>query len=518
MNTESFEIESQTLFSESLIWKINRDFYEDKGLAAWSDGIVPHHMTSNSKVGLTYASLIFGFLRDLAAKGQDQETVYLLELGAGHGRLAFHILKHLDTMLEGTDEALPPYCYVLSDFVEENLLFFQNHPQFQYYFEKGTLDVSFFDAINSKDLYLRNAQNSVSPGNLNQPILAIANYFFDSIPTELFYVENKIVSACSVSISSPEDPKDMDETEMIQHMEYAYHNSVPESPIYENALLNEVLEDYRQALAKSYLHFPKNAITCMEFLATLSKAGLAVLTMDKGFHEIHDLQGRKEPELVAHGSFSMWVNYHALGSYCEKQGGKTMFPSYSNFHLEIACLLFMPDGESYVQTDAAYERNVNEFGPDDFNSVKHLAYFNVSRLKLKELLAFYRLSAYDAAIFIQMLPRLKQVMQRISFNERRRIAQTLDRVWDMYFNINEDFDLAYEIGGMLYDLAFYAEALPYFDHSNAAFGLKADVFYNRALCHYQLKQDDLFYATLKEGKAAFPDFALFEKLDGLDMT
>ena len=104
-----YQVEASTLFSESLIWQLNRDYYQEAGIEAWSDGVVPHNMTSNSMVGKTYAELILGFLQDLASKGQTTDTVYIIELGAGHGRLAFHILKHLERLKELLQLELPPY-------------------------------------------------------------------------------------------------------------------------------------------------------------------------------------------------------------------------------------------------------------------------------------------------------------------------------------------------------------------------------------------------------------------------
>ena len=92
--------------------------------------------------------------------------------------------------------------------------------------------------------------------------------------------------------------------------------------------------------------------------------------MDKGFHEIQDIDKKEEPEIITHGSFSLWVNYHALGQFCKKKGGKALFPAYSTFHLELGCLFFLPESDSYQHTNAAYQRFVNNFGPDDFNSIK----------------------------------------------------------------------------------------------------------------------------------------------------
>ena len=160
MKSTRYILESDQLFSESLIWQLNRDFYQKTGPRAFSDDIVPHNLTSSSSVGKIYAELIFGFLKDLSAKSDTKEPVNILELGAGHGRLAFHTLVHLDKLIQNSNYDLPPYCYILSDIVEDNLSFFLNHTQLKQYLEKGVLDVSYYDAIESKNLYLRYSKNS----------------------------------------------------------------------------------------------------------------------------------------------------------------------------------------------------------------------------------------------------------------------------------------------------------------------------------------------------------------------
>ncbi len=518
MSTKNFKVESKTPFSESLIWQLNREFYEDRGHDAWSEDIVPHHLTSNSKVGKTYAELIFAFLKDLKLKQSSAELVYILELGAGHGRLAFHILKHLEILIGSTNVKLPKYCYVLSDVVEDNLSFFHNHPQFQNYYEEGILDLAYFDAVGSNELHLRYANKTISPKSLKQPILAIANYFFDSIPNDLYFIADKSISTCSVSIDSKIDPAGMTAESLLKNIKMTYHKEQMVKSQYKDPVLNEMLEEYRHSVTNTFLFFPAKSIKCLDNIKSLSNAGLVLLTMDKGFHELRNMSDKKEPDIIIHGSFSLWVNYHALSTFCKNQGGTTLFPSYSNFHLEIACLLFLPEGETYLQTDAAYQQFVNNFGPDDFNSIKKIAYFNVSRLKLQELIALFRLSAYDSTIFIKLLPRLKQLAKVMTTEEQERLLQTMHKIWDMYFYIDEPFDLAYELGGIFFDLGHYNEALAYFEYSVELFGNKADNYYNRALCYYQLREDKQFYTTLAEGKKVFPDFSLFENLHTLKMN
>ncbi len=517
MGTNFFEIESNQPFSKSKIWQLNRDFYQFRGISAFSEDIVPHHLTSNSLVGKTYAELIFGFLRDLAFKGKTDETVYILELGAGHGRLAFHILTHLQKLIQATNLTTPRFCYVLSDIVEENLSFFHKHPQFQGFYQKGILDLSYFDAADSQQLSLRHAKKSIHLQDLGQPIVAIANYFFDSIPNELFLVKDKNISSCSISIRSNENPEKLNPEELIKNLELTYQESLSEVPFYENPIVNEILEEYKHLIADTYLFFPERAMHCIDNLRRLSTQGLLLLSMDKGFHEIHDLDHQKEPDIVTHGSFSIWVNYHALGAFCKKLGGKALFPSFSTFHLELGALMFLKEGASYYQTIGAYQKFVNDFGPDDFNSLKQFYYANISRLNIKEMLALFRLSSYDSTFFIKMLPRLKQVAKSITFNERKRISETMHNVWQRYFSIGEAFDLAYEIGGIFYDLGFYDEALQYFQFSVNLHGSKPDIYYNIALSYYQLRQDKLFFETIRKAKEEFPEYELFKNLENLDM-
>ncbi len=518
MEETFYELESFKLFSESLIWQLNRDFYQNTGIDAWSKGMLPHQLTSSSMVGKTYAEIILGFLKDLAAKGQVTDTVYILELGAGHGRLAFHILKHLEHLIALIDIELPSYCYILSDIVEDNLSFFKHHEQLQDYLKQGVLDFAYFDAMGTKEIHLQYADTTIRSQDLNQPIIALANYFFDSIPNDVFVIKDQNMSVSSIALQSKENPEEVDTATLIKSLQLSYQNKAVSKAFYPNTTINDILEEYRFSLSNTHLFFPEKGLQCLSNLVDLSSKGLMVLSMDKGFHDIHDLENREEPDIIKHGSFSLWVNYHALGSFCLKKGGKVLFPSFSTFHAEVGCLLFLADADTYQYTNAAYQRFVNDFGPDDFNTLKKLTYSNILKLKLTEVIAFIRLSAYDSTFFIKLLPRLKQLSTSITFNERNRIAQTLHQVWHFYFNINEPDNLAFELAGFFYDLGFHEASLQYYQYAVDLSGLKADIYYNQILCYFQLRQDDLFTETLKEAKAAFPNNTNFEYLDKLDLA
>lgn len=520
MEQKRYEVESSTLFSKSKIWQLNRDYYDKEGLKAWQSGEVPHYLTSNAMVGNTYAELIFGILKDLGRMGKVQEKVYILEMGAGHGRLCFHILLQLERLLRTALIPLPAYCYILSDIAEDNLLFLEEHPQFSEFLENGRIDVAFFDSSQSSEIVLRKSGIKIQAQSLKQPIIAVANYLFDSLPVDLYQIKEDELLTCSVSLSSDRNPADLTEAGLLKELEISFQKEglEPSSIVYEDPILNEILHEYREKLQDSHLFFPEKGLSCLKNLKALSQNGLILISMDKGFHNLHDLEGNKEPRMATHGSISFWVNYHAFATYCQKMGGKALLPTGSSFRLELPLLLFVEEGDSFVETQLAYQRFVNDFGPDDFNSLRRYALKGLEKANISELLALMRFGVYDATLFKNILPTLKILSGRVTFNERAHLARTMHKVWENYFEIHEPQDLAFEMASIFYSLGFYKDSLVFFKRSIQEFGYTADTYFNSALCYYQLREDQLFLKTVKEAKHAYPDFAKFAELDRLDLS
>lgn len=513
--TNSYLIESPRPFSESLIWDLNRKYYQDIGIAAWQNDKVPHHLTSNSMVGDTYAELIFAFLSDLGRKGNIIDTVYILELGAGHGKLAFHIIMHLDRLIFESKRPVPPYCLILSDIVEKNLAFFDQHPQFQPFFDNGTLDIAYFDAIGGDKLELRKAGKAIKSSELNQPIIALANYFFDSLPIDVYLYRNGDIKECHIGLKS--DAETTVDNLKIEDINLEYKIVPLKKDRYDDPLTNEIVQDYSEQVFNSFIFIPDLGLQCINNVRKLSTKGVMFISMDKGFHEIHDLENTPQPELVLHESFSLSVNYHAISSYCKKSGGLALLPDSSNFYLDLGCFLFLENADTYNETSCKYQRVVNDFGPDDFNEFKGFFYKHITLANLQELFGLLRISAYDSTIFYHLLPRIKQLTSTITFNERRRLHQTMAKVWSNHFELELGFDIALEIGGLHYDLGFFDDALEYYHKSANLRGLSAMGYYNLALCYYQLRLDTMFISTVAEGRSHFPDFGGYDNLDHLDL-
>jgi len=511
-------LEANTAFEQSLIWQINRSYYEEVGLSAWSDGVVPHNMTSNMYVGNTYAGVILGFLKDIALIRQNDEVVYIVELGSGHGRLAFHILRLLDKMIALEAIKLPSYCYVLTDIVDSNLTFFEEHPQLQEYFESGKLDVAYYDGVASKEIILRNQNKTIHQNSLINPMIAIANYFFDSIPNQLFKIKNKQIFSCEIMLETPQKKEYESNEALLKNLRTSILVDDIEHINKKDPFIKDLLDDYKAELNETHLLIPRLAINCIETLKGYSEHGLMLISIDKGYSDIAQLEGRPEPEIIHHGSFSVYVNFHALEKYCAFQDGKTFFSSFSDYSMQLGCFLFTKSPDSYSKTIAAYDHYIDDFGPDDYNGMKKMAYRLVSYLTLRELITIMRLGNFDSTLFLKLLPFIRKLLSPINKTDRSRLKQTLSKIHHFYFDIKEPLNASFEIAGILYDIAYYKESLEVYDSLTDFSGDRADIYYNKILCYYQLRMDKAFSATLIKAKAAYPGFEKFAHLEKLDLN
>ncbi len=226
--TTTFTLEENQRFSRSMLWRLQRSFFERQGIGAWRDGTVPHYITSNAFIARAYAQVAFGFLRDCAAGAgrlalaAHDRPVYIVELGAGSGRFAYHFLKKFGELWGGSVLKDVPVTYVMTDFGEETLRFWRAHPQLRPLVESGRLDFARFDAAQPAGLALEHAGTTLAPGTVENPLIVLANYFFDSIPQDVFRVTGGQVYESLVSVLSEHEELDLEDPDLLTRVELVY--------------------------------------------------------------------------------------------------------------------------------------------------------------------------------------------------------------------------------------------------------------------------------------------------------
>jgi tetratricopeptide (TPR) repeat protein len=486
-----FQLENKQLFSRSMLWKLQRQYFEKMGADAWRFGEVPHYVTSNQRIANSYAEVVFGFYKDSIHKtplSDHTQPLYILEAGAGSGRFGYYFVKRLHRLCEEENIPLHNFCYILSDFTTQNIDAWQKHSLLQDFFSNGQMDIALFDMTQEKDIFLQLSGKTITPGSLVFPLVFIANYVFDSIPQELYYTEGGNSSLCHISLSTTTDPAGLTAAEMLQALSVQYDHSGNKNTHYSEPWLNDIIHTYRNEIQKGYFFFPETGIRSLAHLRAFSQQGLMVITADKGSHIMEQNVYREAPQIVKHGSFSLTVNYHAFALYTATTGGVFLFPDRSYNSINTGCMLLTKEPGVYPHTHSAYRKYMDETGPDDYFALYHQIASEIGNMSLKAILAALRFSLYDSNLLGICMDRLQVLAPGMNNNEKTDTINTIADCWENYFPLGEHFDLASRIAFFCYDIDAYECAIYYFKLSTELYGNDIGALFNMAACYYQLNE------------------------------
>ncbi len=290
---QSSLLEEKQRFSQSLLWQLQRKFFEQQGIQAWRQGTVPHYITSNPHIANAYAQVVLGFLRDCYAIADHQGSsvaainpdrpIYILELGSGSGRFAYHFLKKFHAAYAQSSLQQNSVKYILTDFTEQNLNYWKTHPSLQPYLEKGLLDFACFDAENDRSITLSHSGETLEPDCSINPMIVVANYVLDTIPQDLFLIENGQIFESLVTLASPQAEPNLNDPEILPQLEVSYTQQAIDGDFYDDGGFNELLKNYQQTLTDTYLLFPHVALRCLNHLRQLCGDRLILRTLAKIF-------------------------------------------------------------------------------------------------------------------------------------------------------------------------------------------------------------------------------------------
>ncbi|MHA6481775.1 SAM-dependent methyltransferase [Paenibacillus sp. strain BS8-2] len=499
--------EKRYRFSEAPIWDLQRQYYEDAGMQAWRNDQVPQYITSNPMIGGAYADMIFGLLLDRAGQGRTEEPVCIVELGAGAGRLACHVLHELRDLINEADMTLPPIRYWMTDLAMSNVSAWRDHPALQVFIADGWLDFARFDAVQDSELHLSVSGETISTGALAQPLVIVANYFFDGIPQELLYFQDGRVYEADVYVGEVGAAPKHGISAVLDRLQLRYENRLAPEYEAEDYPYRELIQLYREQLDEVYLLFPVAGLACLDRLKALSQEGFVLITADKGDHLMEQLHNTEPPEFVRHGSFSFTANFHAFLHEFERQGAITLFPSQHYMNINVGSILYVEEPKTYVHTRLAYRRSIGKFGPDDFYSLKELVDRHQEDMGLQSFLGFWRLGGYDAEWFVHNTKNISALLGDANDEEKDDLAMGIERMWAPYYVMEQRYNLALDAGLILFEMDRYEESKRYLERSIQAEPdeVVSTVYYCLAICCFELERDEEAAQYLRELLKLEPD-------------
>lgn len=328
-NTRIEYLDRDKKLSECILWNLQTDYYDENAENFRYE--IPSYVTTNAVVAEYYAELIVTFLQDYAEHLDRSEPVYILEIGSASGELARKLITEIHRKI-GYFKNLCQLnvIYVMTDFSPKIIEQWQNDHKLKTYSEAGYLDFAQFNAVEDDCIQLRLSGKTLDQGTLKNPLILIANYIFDSLPQDLFRVDNHQLQEIRVNLYrdlnevSPETPIHVDHIKV----EEIFNNITPN--YYQSPILNKILEEYENDCEFASLIFPIGGIECIANLQKITGNNLFTIISDKGFSTRKELSGLFQHTYVTHRSaFSYSVNFHAIARYFQLQGGLSYAtPSY----------------------------------------------------------------------------------------------------------------------------------------------------------------------------------------------
>ena len=297
--------------------------------------------------------------------------------------------------------------------------------------------MALFDVEAIRPFQLIHSGETLTAEKVTNPLILIANYFFDSIPQDSYVIEDGQLCQNLLTLSSSQPEADLADPTIWDRLQL-YYEAIPLQKPYNNSLFNQILDEYEAELPDTAVSFPNVGLDCLEFWRGFGNGRLLLLTSDRGHSQLDALVGQGDPALNLHGSFSLMVNYTAVSRYVELRGGVVcQVPHYQDNIQTLAYLLGDVPQEA-AETRLAFTQAAGWGGPDDFHALKSVVEKLYRSMSLPELLAFLRLSGWDATVFTDMRPYLQNMLQKADPAWYPDMADALHRIWQRHLPLRQE--------------------------------------------------------------------------------
>ncbi|HEY6352019.1 MAG TPA: SAM-dependent methyltransferase [Candidatus Angelobacter sp.] len=493
-------LETDVPLSQSVIWRMQREFYVQRGVKAWTEDMIPQFITNNPFIAEIYAGMVLSFLGDCKGPAASPEKpLRIFELGAGVGKFSYLLLRQLSSLLRARGMVPATVRYCMTDCSESMIQHWRDNRDLAEFVSCGMLEFERFqvgEEIDSRFLSSRG------------PLVLIANYVFDSLPQDAFEVKDGKMFETLVSTTKPAQSEGAG-TITLSQLQLSYKNVAPGPQRYSDEAWNRILELYRSHLAKGTVLFPCAALEMLAKARNFSDGRMLVLVADKGFaHEEEMALCQGPPTIEFHGAncFSQMVNLHAVGKYFQAIAGESLLPDKHSTSLNICGFLEGRPDDQFAATKAAYVEAQAAFGPDDLFTLFAWLNVHMEEMTVAQILAALRLSRWDPILLLRVFPVLARQIRTVAA-ERYDLRNAMLKTWANHYPVSQSENaLAFDCGVILLELHFFEDAVSMLKISQQILGPSAATSYNLGLCSLGLGWNREALACMVEACELDPRF------------
>lgn len=487
--------------SQSPIWDKERNYYNDLGLDAWTKVTTPFYATSNGFIADNYAQIIAAYIADIQQQKDSFAKINILDIGAGHGRFSYLLLRALERYFP--DEATKPYRYIMADTSGNSINTWNNHAKLQPFFDKGALDYAYFDIVNQHESRLERSGLSLSATIQQRPTVLITNFMLDVLPYDLFRAQKGKLQECKVAFQLAESAlTESDNTaDLFKDIQFNQEFSEISPNYYQRYSLQRLLTEYQANLDDSLFQIPLSVLKVHDYFSSLQPQHLWLIA-EEADTELSQLEGKTDIGLVEQGGLTSRVNLHALKRYIDPNSNSFLSPASADPRFDCYALLTKTDTYYYPETRRTFSLQQETFTPRSYFRFVVSLRRSKAELNTDGLISLLEMSGYDPYIVRRFSEQLLDASENARGIKRDLLSQAMKKVWDNFYDIGEDFKYSYYIGRILLNLGAALDAIHVFKKAlSARNGDEHKVCYRLGQCFALLNKtsaaQQLFNTALK---------------------
>lgn len=459
-------IQAPTPVSESKIWNLQSEFYEEQGQRAWSERRVPQGPTTNCYLADTYAAIIAAFFRDLARVGW-AEPPLIIEVGGGSGVLAWRILHRLLNHHLADEEIVPAFNYLLTDGAESNIGNWKTKKRFDPLRKSGLLDFGTLWLSDTLEIHTENS-GIISEKDLGKrPVILIANYLHCSIPCELYRIRNHHVSRELIALYEKDPESIQKDAGPFERITAEFSSEERQAPYTGHARIDAILEEYRTLPGNPCIPVPEISIRFLEIFLRrdvpfLKLAGDLGYTDESAFQE-------KSP-FIFKRYLAYYTNFHMMGEIVKSYGGTAQFQPFQDRHFSTVAFMRPGSVGTLKETKRVAKAKLYDITPiDAYEAMKTFRKHSV-KVPYRQIASWLRLSRFDHRVARAAIPHL---MREIKCGERFNVEHLRVMYLEAYEAFfpdgsNDGFDL--DIARLFLVLGLHQDAHELLERAAAEFG------------------------------------------------
>ena len=511
-------LQEMTPVNQSMAWRLLENFYTQAGPSAWSEDIVPQGSTANCYTADTYARMAAAFLRDLDRL--EGERPLIIELGGGNGRCAWQFLNRLKNYHDSEDTPLPAFTYLLTDAATRNLETWKQQPRFKHLVDEGTLEFAILRVDDTP--IIQTEKGDVHPSDFaNRPVLIIANYLFDSIPSNMLHVKEGKLHQVLMSLETTEADFLKQPLKSFESVEEKFSSQVIASPHTGDELLDQILVNYQDLEDEFYVVVPEVGF---KFLRTFldRQAPLMMIAGDLAYSDPDEFD--VESPFIFKSYFAHYTNFHIFSELFRHYKGHVQFQRHRDPDFSSAAFLIPGTAHETVnavlpQTRAEAQTCLQEFNPYDAHELTEMISETLEEASFRQVLAWLRFSKFDPEVATACLPLLFEELQQGQDDpDQGQLYESYMEAYQAFFPDGSPVTFDYAIAQLCLALKLNTEALDLLEDSLGEFGPTAARLYVYALVLVRLERLEDAKAALQEALSQDanygPAIRLFEEKFG----